>query len=234
MRHVDGTGLASPPADRGPADAGPGRSPSSRRSRSPGRWARTARPSARVSRAPRATSPRSTSPPAARSRAPISTSSAASGTRCLTGTSRARLRIADQRRGRRVRRAPPWRGPGTRRYAHSIPVRVVFRCEFCDAVPDDATQRSLEGQLREWVCGEYLDALPGRWLVWHGHGPFGRNRCACAEHRGELTAAIRETYGTLSSRPWKRPPYPTTLRTDDTDRALGLARSVGSLGSRYG
>jgi hypothetical protein len=117
-----------------------------------------------------------------------------------------------------------------RRYADPIPVRVVFRCEICDAVPDDATQRSLEGQLREWVCGEYLDALPGRWLVWHGHGLFGRNRYACAAHRGELTAAVREIYGTLGPQPWKRPPYPTTLRTEHTERAIELARSVRSFG----
>jgi hypothetical protein len=102
-----------------------------------------------------------------------------------------------------------------------MPVHVIFRCEFCSAVPDRETQRSLEGQLRELLCGEYLDALPGRWLVWHGHGPFGPNRYACAQHRGELTAYLREHYGSLGRHPWKRPPYPTTMRTADTDRALG-------------
>ena len=107
---------------------------------------------------------------------------------------------------------------------------MVFRCEFCDAVPDDATQRSLEGQLREWICGEYLDALPGRWLVWHGHGPFGRNRYACGTHRGELTAAIRETYGCLGPQPWKSPPYATTRRTEYTERAIRAARGLNSFG----
>jgi hypothetical protein len=34
-----------------------------------------------------------------------------------------------------------------------MPVRVIFRCQFCAAVPDAATQRSLEGQPREMVFG---------------------------------------------------------------------------------
>jgi hypothetical protein len=99
-------------------------------------------------------------------------------------------------------------------------VRVIFRCQFCSAAPDPETQRSLEGQLREMLFGEYLDALPGRWLVWHGHGPFGPNRYSCAEHRGDLTAYLREHYGSLGWHPWKMPPYATTRRSRDTERAL--------------
>ena len=106
---------------------------------------------------------------------------------------------------------------------------MIFRCQFCAAVPDPETQQSLERQLRELVCGEYLDALPGRWLVWHGRGPFGPTRYACAEHRGDLTAYLREHYGTLGWQPWKMPPYPITRRSRDTDRALRLrALSPGS------
>ena len=30
-----------------------------------------------------------------------------------------------------------------------MPVRVVFKCEYCDARPDDETQRALEAQLQE-------------------------------------------------------------------------------------
>jgi len=67
---------------------------------------------------------------------------------------------------------------------------------------------------------QYLDALPGRWLVWHGHGLLGPVRYACAEHRGDLTAFLRENYGTIAPHPWKRPPYPTHVRTAGTDRAL--------------
>jgi hypothetical protein len=101
-------------------------------------------------------------------------------------------------------------------------VRVIFRCQFCSAQPDAETQRALEGQLRELAFGEYLDALPGRWLVWHGRGPFGPHRYACAEHRGELTAYLREHYGSIGKHPWKMPPYPTTLRTSNTERALRM------------
>jgi hypothetical protein len=101
-----------------------------------------------------------------------------------------------------------------------MPVRMIFRCQFCEAVADPETQRSLEGQLRELVCGEYLDALPGRWLVWHGRGPFGPTRYACSEHRGELTAYLRVHYGSLGWHPWKMAPYPTTRRSRDTERAL--------------
>jgi len=109
-----------------------------------------------------------------------------------------------------------------------MPVRVIFRCAFCDAVPDPDTQKALEAQLAEFLFGEYLDALPGRWLVWHGHGIYGRNMHACEEHRGDLTAFLRETYGTIGWHPWKMPPYPTTRRSEVTDRARKLARRVGS------
>ena len=60
-------------------------------------------------------------------------------------------------------------------------------------------------------------------------GPFGPTRYACAEHRGDLTAYLREHYGTLGWHPWKMPPYPITRRSRDTDRALRLrALSPGS------
>ena len=101
-----------------------------------------------------------------------------------------------------------------------MPVRVIFRCEFCPAIPDRETQRTLERQLRELSFGQYLDAPPGYWLAWHGGGPLGPRRYACGEHRGELTAYLREHYGTIAPHPWKRPPYPATIRSPDTDRAI--------------
>jgi len=101
-----------------------------------------------------------------------------------------------------------------------MPTRLVFRCEFCRAEPDPETQISLESQLRELNFGQYLDALPGRWLVWHGAGPLGPRRYACAEHRGDLTAYLRVHYGSIARNPWKMPPYPTTLRSADTERAI--------------
>ena len=42
-----------------------------------------------------------------------------------------------------------------------MPIRVLFKCEFCDARPDDETQRALEAQLQELLFGTYLDADPG-------------------------------------------------------------------------
>lgn len=101
-----------------------------------------------------------------------------------------------------------------------MPTRVIFRCEFCNAVPDPLTQLSLERQLRELAFGAYQEITPGRWLTWHGGGPLGPRRYACAEHRGDLTAYLREHYGTIAPHPWKRPPYPTTVRTADTEKAI--------------
>jgi hypothetical protein len=101
-----------------------------------------------------------------------------------------------------------------------VPTRVIFRCEFCDAVPDFETQHSLERQLGELIFGEYLEVPPGRWLAWQGGGPLGPRRYACAHHRGELTAYLREHYGTIAPHPWKMPPYPTTRRSADTERAM--------------
>jgi hypothetical protein len=101
-----------------------------------------------------------------------------------------------------------------------MPTKVIFRCEFCPAIPDPLTQLSLERSLRELAFGEYQEIAPGRWLIWHGGGPLGPRRYTCAEHRGDLTAWLREHYGTIAPHPWKRPPYPTTVRSDDTEKAI--------------
>lgn len=111
-------------------------------------------------------------------------------------------------------------GVGAGAIIPSVPVRVRFRCQFCSAEPDPDTQRSLERGLRELVFGEYLDVPPGRWLVWHGRGPLGPTRYACERHRGDLVADVREHYGTIASHPWKMPPYATTARSSDTERAI--------------
>ena len=101
-----------------------------------------------------------------------------------------------------------------------MPTRVIFRCEFCPAVPDPATRLSLEHQLRELAFGEYLEVPPGRWLVWLGGGPLGPRTYACATHRGDLTAYLRQHYGTIAPHPWKMPPYPVSRRSSDTERAI--------------
>ncbi len=128
---------------------------------------------------------------------------------------------------RRARVAQALVGARDRVSTALVSTRVVFRCEFCAAVPDERTQKALEHGLRELAFGEYVDVPPGRWLAWHGGGPLGPRRYACAQHRGELTAFLREHYGTIAPNPWKRPPYPTSVRTPDTERAI----SKGALSS---
>ena len=73
--------------------------------------------------------------------------------------------------------------------------------------------------------GEYVDADPGNWLTWSGRGIYGRTRYACGEHRGDLKADLRETYGTVGRHPWAKGPHPWAGRRG-TDRARRLARSL--------
>lgn len=93
--------------------------------------------------------------------------------------------------------------------------RLIFRCQFCDCAPDPLTQLSLERSVVDITFGTYVDAMPGQWLIWHGHGPYGPTRYACAAHRGDLVGYLREHYGTIGPHPWKRPPYPTKLTHSD-------------------
>lgn len=113
-----------------------------------------------------------------------------------------------------------------------MPTKTIFRCQFCSAQPDPLTQLSLEHTLQEFVSGEYMDALPGRWLIWHGRGPFGPNRYACPLHRGDLTADMREHYGSVGPQVWKMPPYATTRHSPDAERARALRPSGPSWGLR--
>jgi hypothetical protein len=87
-------------------------------------------------------------------------------------------------------------------------VRLRFRCEHCDALPDAATQRALEGQTRDRTRGEFRDAQPGGWLVWTGGGALGSKLYACAEHRAELTDDVRRRFGAIRSIVWRSEPYP--------------------------
>jgi hypothetical protein len=104
-----------------------------------------------------------------------------------------------------------------------MPVRLIFTCEVCGAHPDPVTQASLERQLLHHRFGEYVDAGPGRWLVWHGRGLYGRTLYACGEHRGELKAFVREHYGTIGPHPWSMRTYPS-LPPDDAAAARRRAR----------
>jgi hypothetical protein len=83
-------------------------------------------------------------------------------------------------------------------------VRLIFRCEFCQALPSDQTRQSLEGQLLELEWGQFTDALPDGWLVWAGKGPYGQTRYACAAHRIALRDFVRKHYGSLGWHPHAR------------------------------
>ncbi len=72
--------------------------------------------------------------------------------------------------------------------------------------------------------GAYVDAMPEKWLVWHGHGPYGPPRYACPEHRGDLVGYLRKHYGAIGPHPWKRPPYPTEIRGDRLERRVTVGQ----------
>ena len=105
-------------------------------------------------------------------------------------------------------------------------MKVVFTCQFCGVRPDPETQKSLEHQLLDLRHGEYVDADPGNWLTWYGHGLYGSTRYACREHRGDLKAYLREHYGTVGWHPWAKGPHPWR-GWRGTDRARRLARRAG-------
>lgn len=114
-----------------------------------------------------------------------------------------------------------------------MPTRAIFRCQFCDAAPDHGTQRSLQGQVTERMFGEYLDAFPGRWLVWNGGGPLGPRRYACRKHRGDLVAYLRYHYATVAAQVWKMPPY--EQRWPDEKRPhMGGSMGIVKFGLRGG
>lgn len=116
--------------------------------------------------------------------------------------------------------------------------RIIFRCQYCNRQPDPLTQICMESQLQELVFGQYMDAPPEYWLVWHGRGLYGPARYACPKHREELTIYLRYHYGTIGWHPWKMGPYPTTMRSADTDKAVKLggkqAGSKWSFGPKIG
>jgi len=88
-------------------------------------------------------------------------------------------------------------------------VRYYFRCEICGVLPDDATRSSIAATSSEDLFGELIDAMPGKWLVWHAGGLLGPARYACPEHRRALLKSIRFHYAYSGEQwVWKRPPYP--------------------------
>lgn len=85
-----------------------------------------------------------------------------------------------------------------------MPVRLLFRCQFCAAEPDPETRRSLEEEALDMEWGQYTDALPSGWLVWHGKGIYGPTRYACADCRIKLRDYVRYHYGTIGWHPHAR------------------------------
>ena len=116
-------------------------------------------------------------------------------------------------------------------------VRVRFCCERCDALPDPATQRALEGQLRDRTHGEFRDAQPGGWLIWTAGGALGSKLYACPEHRAALADDVRRRFGAIRSIVWRGEPYPAVwpdgLRGFDDgalEALLGEAQMTSSRG----
>jgi|GEM_PF-3602839 len=115
-------------------------------------------------------------------------------------------------------------------------VRVIFRCDHCDAQPDDATHRTLMGQLRDRTFGEFRDALPGGWLIWTAGGPLGSRCYACAAHRGELVSRQRRRVGTIRCGVHAEEPYRalwpngfTGLDERELGRLLGAPKGTSAL-----
>ena len=105
-----------------------------------------------------------------------------------------------------------------------MPFRLIFRCEFCRAEPDQITQISIERQLLHYRFGQYVDCGPGGWLIWHGRGIYGPNRYACGEHRAALRAAVIKAHDGPHARSKKT--YPS-LAPDDLAFARRRARYRG-------
>lgn len=107
----------------------------------------------------------------------------------------------------------------------TVSARLIFHCQFCDRQPDPLTQLTLEKTVFATSFGTYVDAMPEKWLVWHGRGPYGPPRYGCPDHRGDLVGYLREHYGTIGPHPWRRPPYPTQIPGDGRDRPVSIGRS---------
>ena len=111
-----------------------------------------------------------------------------------------------------------------------MPVRPVFRCQFCGERPDPPTA----GRAREPAAGHVLrrstwTSGPERWLVWHGRGPLGPKRYACGAHRGELTAYLRFHYASVGlTRCGRWGPTRARTQAAGNARAAHMSRMGGS------
>lgn len=108
-----------------------------------------------------------------------------------------------------------------------MPVKLIFRCQVCGRSPAEETRAALERELLDPRFGEYVDAEPEHWLIWHARGLYGAPRFACAEHRGDLKAYLREHYGTIGRHPWAMTSQPGR-REIDFARARRVVRAIGT------
>ena len=109
-----------------------------------------------------------------------------------------------------------------------MPSKVLFRCRFCDASPDEETQRTLEGQLTLILFGTYVDADPGNWLTWHGRGIYGGTLYACDEHRATLKGYLRKHYGTIGPHPFAEGPHPAGWLRRETSAQMRRRRALAA------
>jgi hypothetical protein len=103
-------------------------------------------------------------------------------------------------------------------YAVTVPVSYWFRCDICGCLPDADTRAAIGASTQEDLFGELIDAMPGKWLVWHAGGLLGPRRYACPAHRKQLLKNIRFHYAYCGEQwVWKRPPYPQRWPPDHLD-----------------
>ncbi len=93
-----------------------------------------------------------------------------------------------------------------------------YRCEYCDAAPDQATEEGITFSLAHPVFGEFRDCSPARWLLFYGGGPYGRWKLSCPEHRGDLVVYLRQHLGTVGWHVWTMGPYQSAWETRGTPR----------------
>ncbi len=98
-------------------------------------------------------------------------------------------------------------------------IRYRFHCDVCGRLADEPTRDAIGATMREDLFGELIDAMPGKWLVWHAGGLLGPRRYACPDHRKELLKSIRFHYAYAGEQwVWKRPPFPQRWPPDGAGR----------------
>ena len=113
-----------------------------------------------------------------------------------------------------------------------MPVSLRFRCQFCDVPPDPLTHVSLVTAMRHTTFGEYQDALPGRWLIFHGRGLLGPPRYACEAHRATSSPTCARTTARSAPRSGAARPIPPASRTPTWTTPGGSRPPAGRAGPK--